>query len=278
MTDHLNKSVLLINFLQRKMLDLLEMANKYGHELNDFTRNSKQTHELWCERLVRIYFSLKKEDIANESHSVCKAVEKLVRRVSGQNRMPKTTLQCKATQTDDSHENEDRRSTELLHSPSPYELPNVRLSSSFEIPLDSAEQRRVALSRANDMSLHKSESSYSLYSSQKKEDQDLTYKTSSSLELAQSQLALNTKSNRLPVLTQWPPMHTQSQQSQRSRSRNEDGKNTMLVSNYYSMLMGPKDNKTRDIIKDKCNIWKPNVKVVKSERGRHAELVENGKL
>ena len=41
MTDHLNKSVLLINFLQRKMLDLLDMANKYGHELNDYTRNSK---------------------------------------------------------------------------------------------------------------------------------------------------------------------------------------------------------------------------------------------
>ena len=52
----------------------------------------------------------------------------------------------------------------------------------------------------------------------------------------------------------------------------------MLVSSYYSVLMGPKDNKTRDIIQDKCNIWKPNVKFVKSERGRHAELVENGKL
>jgi len=73
-----------------------------------------------------------------------------------------------------------------MHSPSPYELPNVRLSNSFEIPLDSAEQRRVALSRLTDMSMHKSDSSYSLYSTQKKEDQNLTHKSSSSLELAQS--------------------------------------------------------------------------------------------
>ena len=52
----------------------------------------------------------------------------------------------------------------------------------------------------------------------------------------------------------------------------------MLVSNYYSVLMGPKDDKARDIVQGNCNIWKPNVKVVKSERGRHAELVDNGKL
>jgi lipoate-protein ligase B len=80
------------------------------------------------------------------------------------------------------------------------------------------------------------------------------------------------------MLTKLPPVHAQSQQSQRSRSRNDDGKNTMLVSNYYSVLMGPKDDKARDIVQGNCNIWKPNVKVVKSERGRHAELVDNGKL
>lgn len=40
MTDQLNKSVLLINFMQRKMLDLLDMAHRYGHDLNDFQRFS----------------------------------------------------------------------------------------------------------------------------------------------------------------------------------------------------------------------------------------------
>lgn len=97
--QQLETSILLLNFMQRKLLDLLEMAGYYSHDLDKHQTFSHVSHKQWSHKLTQFYKTLKQDELDAGGAQVSKAIELLVLRVQAKSKDPKKMLRDSKVQT-----------------------------------------------------------------------------------------------------------------------------------------------------------------------------------